>query len=456
MKSSPIVHLAFGAVVIIFAYIAGQIARQPLETTRKSSSLLEHLPIEDRGVVNHEVIIKFKTGTKAASVLQRLLPTASLAKHYEYVPQLSLVRFSSNESLEDILERYSSDPDIEYIEPNYSYYADDARIPNDPYFNRLWGLKNTGQEVNGKPGGRKGADINALAAWEISTGSEEIVVGVIDTGIDYTHPDLRENMWVNKDEIPHNGIDDDGNGVIDDIHGYNAIDDSGDPMDDNDHGTHCAGTIGAVANNHEGVVGVAWKVKLMALKFLSSDGSGKLNDAIEAIDYAIEMKERGVNVRILSNSWGGSEYSRALHDAIIEANKAGILFVAAAGNARFDTDQHPHYPSSYDAENVLSVAALNNKDELATFSNYGAKSVDVAAPGVDIYSTVSGGGYEYFSGTSMATPHVSGTAALMLARHPSVSPKEAIDRLIEASHPLAALKGKCVSGGRIDAFKALK
>src|SRR5262249_47040340 len=160
----------------------------------------------------------------------------------------------------------------------------------------------------------------------LTTGSEDIVVGVIDTGIDYTHPDLLPNMWVNDKEIPDNGIDDDGNGVIDDVHGYNAVDNSGDPMDDNSHGTHCAGTIGAAGDNGLGITGVNWKVKLMALKFLSGDGSGTLNNAIEAINYSIEMRKRGVNIRVLSNSWGGGDYSHALHDAIKAANDAGILF----------------------------------------------------------------------------------------------------------------------------------
>lgn len=451
MNRSPIIHLVLGALVIIYAYIAGNLIRQQHSIPAVPETAILNAPSR-----TYDLVVKFKEKADQ-SAIDRLLASvnAKVLQKYDYLPGFSFESVESSESLEQVIARYMADPNVEYVEPNFRYYVD-ADLPNDPYFGQLWGLQNLGQEINGKPGGVAGADLNVLKAWEMTSGSEEIVVGVVDTGIEYTHPDLAANMWVNEGEIPDNGIDDDGNGVVDDVYGYNAVDNSGDPMDDNDHGTHCAGTIGAVGNNDEGVVGVNWRVKMMALKFLSADGSGTLNNAIEAIDYAIEMKKRGVNIRILSNSWGGGDYSRALHDAILEANKAGILFVAAAGNSSLDTDTHPHYPSAYDAENVLSVAALSNQDKLATFSNYGATTVDVAAPGVDVYSTVTGGGYEYFSGTSMATPHVSGVAALLLARDPSLKPKQIIERLIKTSAAVSSLKGKCVAGGRVDAYHALK
>lgn len=451
MNRSPIIHLVLGALVIIYAYIAGSLIRQQ----KSIPSLPETAPSLYSPPRTYDLIVKFKEKADQ-SAIDRLLASvnAKVLHKYDYLPGFSFESVESSESLEQVIARYMADPNVEYVEPNFRYYVDTT--PNDPYFGQLWGLQNLGQEINGKPGGVAGADLNVLKAWDVTTGSDEIVVGVVDTGIEYTHPDLAANMWVNEGEIPDNNIDDDGNGVIDDVYGYNAVDNSGDPLDDNDHGTHCAGTIGAVGDNDQGVVGVAWKVKLMALKFLSADGSGTLNNAIEAIDYAIEMKKRGVNIRVLSNSWGGGDYSRALHDAILEANKAGILFVAAAGNSSLNTDAHPHYPSAYDAENVLSVAALSNQDKLAVFSNYGAKTVDVAAPGVDIYSTVTGGGYEYFSGTSMATPHVSGLAALLLARDSNLKPKQIIDRLIKTSTAVSSLKGRCVAGGRVDAYQALK
>lgn len=452
MKRSPLFHLVLAALVVVYAYIAGNLIRHEQTKIRLEPQVKLY-----QATRTYDLIVKYKKNTPQSvieAVASRL--NSRILYTYDYLPGFSFESVESTGTLEEVMARFKADPNVEYVEPNYTYRIDQVSSPNDPYFEQLWGLNNFGQEINGKPGGISGADVNILKAWELSKGSEEIVVGVIDTGIDYNHPDLHANMWVNEDEIPDNGIDDDGNGVVDDIYGYNAIEDSGNPMDDNDHGTHCAGTIGAVGDNGEGVVGVNWNVKLMALKFLSGDGGGTLNDAIESINYAIEMKKRGVNLKVLSNSWGGSDYSRALHDAIKEANEAGILFVAAAGNSALNNDNYPHYPSSYDAENVLAVAAISNQDKLASFSNYGVKTVDVAAPGVDVYSTVTGGGYEYFSGTSMATPHVAGIAALVLSKDRSMTPKELIDKLVDSSTNVDSLKGKVLSGGRVDAFAAMK
>jgi subtilisin family serine protease len=405
---------------------------------------------------SYELIVKYKQGTPQ-DLIQRLAKTfgSRIINNYANLPGFSYQAVPSQGlTIQEVIAQYQADPNVEYAEPNFHYQADDIS-PNDPFFQELWGLKNIGQAINGKPAGVVGADINVAKAWELTTGDENIVVGIVDTGIDYTHSDLAANMWVNPNEIPDNNIDDDGNGVVDDVHGYNAINDSGDPMDDNDHGTHCAGTIGAVGSNGEGIVGVNWNVKLMGLKFLSGSGGGTLNDALEALNYALDMKERGVNLRVLSNSWGGGDYSRALHDAIKALNQAGILFVAAAGNASTDTDRYPHYPSSYDVENVISVAAIDNQDQLARFSNYGATTVDVAAPGVDIYSTVTGNDYLYFSGTSMATPHVSGVAALVLAQHADLSAKQLAQILIDTAQPVPTLKDKVLAGGRVNAYEAV-
>lgn len=339
-------------------------------------------------------------------------------------------------------------PDFAYLEPNYEITIDSLQAeatPNDPSFGSLWGLHNTGQS-----GGTADADIDAPEAWEISTGSD-VVVAVIDTGVDYTHPDLANNMWTNPGEIAGNGIDDDNNGFVDDVHGWDFVNNDADPMDDNNHGTHVAGTIAADGNNGIGIAGVNWSAEIMALKFLNSSGSGSTYGAIQALNYATMM-----GVPISNNSWGGGGYSTALHDAIEAAGQAGQLVVAAAGNDGTNNDSSPHYPSNYTLDNVLSVAATDRNDKLASFSNYGATSVDLAAPGVSIYSTVAGGGYASFSGTSMATPHVAGAAALLLSAEPGLSPTEIKDRLMGTADPLSVLSGKVVSGARLNVDNAVR
>ncbi|MFM8358616.1 MAG: S8 family serine peptidase [Verrucomicrobiota bacterium] len=335
---------------------------------------------------------------------------------------------------------------FEYVEPDF--FLTKAEVPTDARFEdgTLWGLSNTGQ-LGGKPG----ADINVLGAWDVTTGSTNTIVGVIDTGVMYRHRDLRDNMWVNPGEIPGNGVDDDNNGYIDDIHGINAITGSGDPMDDDGHGTHVAGTIGAVANNGFGHVGVAWTVRLMALKFLGTAG-GFSSDAIECIDYSVNKK-----VKITNNSWGGGPFSRTLLDALGRARQAGQLFVVAAGNSGLDIDSTPVYPASYPSDNLLVVAALNRKDLLAEFSNYGFKTVHVGAPGVEIYSTFTGSdtAYEYLDGTSMASPHVAGVAALVLSAIPTADYAELKARIITSATQIEGLTAKTITQGRANASGAI-
>jgi subtilisin family serine protease len=290
--------------------------------------------------------------------------------------------------------------------------------------------------------------INSYGAWDVRTSSEDVVVGVIDSGINYNHPDLVDNMWRNPGEIPANGLDDDGNGVVDDVFGLNAINDSGNPLDDNVHGSHCAGIIGARGNNGQGVVGVGWQAKLMALKFLTAEGWGWFSDAIQAIDYAVMMKQRGVPIRVLNNSWGGGGYSQPLEAAIQRAHAEGIIFAAAAGNSATDNDVIPSYPASYEVPNIVSVASTFQGNELSRFSCFGENTVHIAAPGSWIRSTGLGSNYLSLSGTSMATPFVSGALALLLAHEPGLTSSQAIQRLYQSAVPNPHLEG-AVSSGRI-------
>ncbi|HLP59913.1 MAG TPA: S8 family peptidase, partial [Candidatus Deferrimicrobium sp.] len=337
-------------------------------------------------------------------------------------------------------------PNVEYAEYNYRQYVN--VIPSDPFFSSQWGMNNTGQT-----GGTLNADIDAPEAWDISTGNSEVIVGLIDTGVCYTHEDLADNIWINPREIPGNGVDDDGNGYIDDIHGINAIIENGDPWDDNSHGTHCAGIIGAVGNNNKGVAGVDWTVKIIGLKFLDSQGYGWVSDAVECIDYAVWLKKHGVSIRVLNNSWGGGGYSQSLADAISEANNAGILFTAAAGNDFNDNDINPDYPACY--PNVLAVASTDSNDGLSWFSNYGATTVHLGAPGSEILSTVLDNSYDSYTGTSMAAPQVSGAAALLLSLNDRLTVLDLKDYLMNYGDPLPVLNGKTVSGKRLNLYNSL-
>ncbi len=334
----------------------------------------------------------------------------------------------------------------------FNYKVQSCAIPNDTLFPQQWGLHNTGQS-----GGTLDADVDAPQAWNTTTGSEQILVGVIDSGIDYHHPDLIDNMWTNPNEIP-NGQDDDGNGYIDDIHGIDAITGEGDPMDDYGHGTIVAGIIGAKGNNLMGTAGVCWDVKLVALKFLDNRNIGFDAHAVECINYALELRENGYNLRVLNNSWGQltpSNFSQVISDAISSTNKAGMVFVAATGNNGRDIDGSPFYPASYGFPNIISVAATDRDDNLSGFSNWGELSADIGAPGTEIFSTTMDGGYSAFSGTSMAAPFVSGAVALMLTVDNTLTVAEIKDYLLSYGDPVSALTAKCVSGKRLNIKRSL-
>jgi subtilisin family serine protease len=387
-----------------------------------------------------QVLVKFKT---------KDLPTRLEAQWLEDVDRADAINsdgivrmHSRSKDTDTLINDLTRRPDVVYAEPDYIVHA--IAIPNDPNYGQLWGLKNTGQAILGVTG-QDGADIGAESAWNVTTGTQAVVIGVVDSGIDYTHPDLAANVWNNPTGV---------GGCPAGTHGYNAITRTCDPMDDFFHGTHVSGTIGAVGNNSVGVVGVNWTTSIMGLKFLDSAGNGTTSDAIAAIEFAIQAKISGVNVRVLSNSWGGSGFSQSLSNEISRANANDILFVVAAGNASADNDVTPDYPANFNLPNIIAVAATDNLDNLASFSNYGPTTVYLGAPGVSVLSTVPGAQYEYLSGTSMATPHVAGAAALILSTS-TLTTAQLKNRLLMSVDPIPSLAGKTVTGGRLNVCRAI-
>jgi len=407
------------------------------------------------GFVPGQLIVRFTAGD-AGAALQELLAKlgGTETMHFATVDNLFMVSLPTGVDVMTAAERARELPTVAYAEPNYVLRT--SATPNDPRFvdAGLWGLNNAGLS-----GGTPGVDIDAVAAWNMTTGSRDVVVAVIDTGIDYSHPDLAANMFRSGD-CTVNGVDDDGNGYVDDCHGIDTANHDADPMDDHNHGTHTAGTIGAVGNNGVGVSGVNWRVQLMACKFLAAGGSGSTADAVTCLDYVADMKDRGVNIVATNNSWGGGGFSQALYDAIDGQRQRGILFIAAAGNGGSDAvgddnDVTPTYPANYDLPNVLTVASTTRTDTRSTFSNYGQRTVHLGAPGSSVLSTTRGNTYSVFSGTSMATPHVTGVAALLKAQSPGRDWIAIRNLILAGGEATAAMHGKTVSGRRLSAFGAL-
>ncbi len=381
-----------------------------------------------------------------------------VAREYTLVPGLTLVQLPPGVSETEARIILTQSPSILYAELDYELEL--LAVPSDSRFSELWGLNNTGQT-----GGNLDADIDAPEAWDIETGSSGVVVAVTDTGVYYTHSDLQDNMWVNTGEIPGNGIDDDGNGYIDDIYGYDTGDNDGDPLDDSvsvyaGHGTHVAGTIGAVGNNGIGVTGICWDVAIMAVKIADANGSMWTDAAVAGIQYATENA-----ADVMNASWGGYSFSQAVYDAIEAAEDEGILFVAGAANDAIDNDAVPFYPASYDLDNIISVMATNHADQITYYSNYGATTVDLAAPGGEqsytsdpcgILSTVPQNGYDFYQGTSMASPHVAGACAFLLSADPTLSYTDVKQILLTTVDPIEGLDGLCVSGGRLNIYNAVQ
>ena len=466
------IHLGIAVVVITFAAVLGQINRWQYNryAVSNGSGITITKPVATRRSSKNsapEVLVKFRSNVSLSEIEKIAAKNNDRVEdEIESVKNLISIDDLDNADANMVAAQYNKMSDlVEYAEPNFKIELDptegaktvnavnrlseDSNLPNDPMFNEQWALSNTGQN-----GGKADADMSALKAWEKSKGSNKVVIAVLDTGVDYTHPDLVTNMWFRPDNIPQ--YTDDELGTFNDTRGFDAADNQSDPMDDNGHGTHCAGIIGAEGNNDEGIAGINWNVQIMPLKFLGKGGFGSTKDAIESINYAIDRKRSGVNIRIISASWGSTQYSKALEDAIRAAGEAGILFVAAAGNNSTNNDNRPHYPSNYDLPNVISVAALDRNDQLASFSNFGVKTVHIAAPGREIVSTWLKDDYREASGTSMATPYVAGTAALILANEPDLSVEKLCENLPKSVDKIDSLYGKLQTGGRINAAKALE
>lgn len=383
------------------------------------------------------ILIRPKPGISLAALANfHATQKCEVVQTFDGIGNLQVVRLPKGETVPGFIQKYEQSGLVEYAEPDYIVQTA-VTTPNDPKYldGTLWGLNNTGQSS-----GTVNADIDAPEGWDVLNSASNIVVAVLDTGVRYTHEDLAANMWVN----PNDGG-----------HGFNVLTGTNDPNDDHGHGTQVSGILGGVGNNGKGTVGVAWRVQIMACKFLNSFGNGTNSDAIACIDYA-----RTNGAKIINASWGDYEYSMSLSNAIYSAQTAGIIFVAAAGNNSTDVDTVPYYPASYDLDNIVSVAFSTRDDVLGTISNYGATNVDLAAPGHEIYSTSNQSDSSYRgplfqSGTSLAAPYVTGTLALMLAKYPTETHQQIISRLLNATDPVPALVGKCVTGGRLNLQKAI-
>ena len=411
-----------------------------------------------------DILVRFRDGSQTTRKLEASSFPVRARRYYFHtkVYKVSLLD-SDGAYMADILENLRGDPSVEWAEPDYPRTA--LELPDDPFFDEQWHLSNQGQT-----GGAAGADISAAEAWNISTGSSQVVVAVLDTGVDYEHPDLKENMWRNSGEdwldgwTPgFNEIDDDGNGYIDDYYGINVLEDSvvppiriwaTQPIDTDGHGTHVAGIIGARGNNALGVSGVNWEVGLMALKFIGPQG-GSVSGAIECIEYILDLKQKGVPIYAVNASFGGGDFSRFEKEAFASLGDAGILVSAAAGNSASDLDSGTtNYPASYNLDNIISVAATTNNDRLAVFSNYGRVGVHLAAPGSEIFSTDVDEGYRLLGGTSMAAPMVSGAIALLNSVHDE-SADDIKERLLRGVDKLESLYGRVLTNGRLNVYNSL-
>ena len=464
------IHIMVAAIVITFAAVLGQFRNW--ETKLRTPKTVSDVKVATKPLTvkrsvdadEPEVFVKFRPEVGSSEIRKITAKNNdSVEDRIEAVKGLTSIDDLDDADAETVAAQYAAMTDkvlyaeannrielapTEVFRPVSTNETNEAGLPNDPMFNEQWALNNAGQN-----GGKANAHLDALKAWAKTQGSSEVVVAVLDTGVDYTHPDLVSNMWMRPESVP--AYRDEELGAVNDLRGFNAADNQGDPMDDNGHGTHCSGIVGAEGDNSEGIAGINWNVQIMPLKFLGRGGSGSTKDAIESINYAIDRKRNGVNVRVINASWGSTSKSKALEDVIRAAGEQGILFVAAAGNSSTNNDKNPHFPSNYNLPNVISVASLDRTDNLSSFSNFGAKTVHIAAPGREILSTWLGEDYREASGTSMATPYVAGTAALILSIEPDLSVEKLRERILKSVDKTDQTNGKVVSGGRLNAAKAI-
>ena len=425
----------------------GPIADQPNQSDELAQPEFTSLAFTNNNAAQTDgVIVKFRsTLSDTNRQLSLIAAGCNQTATFPLVNGLTHARINiPGQTVAQTIANLSQDPEVEYVEPNYIVTR--QALPNDPQFTSLYGLNNTGQT-----GGTVDADIDAPEAWDIETGSSNpILVAVLDSGIDFNHQDLQANIWRNPNEIANNGIDDDGNGFVDDISGWDFVNNDNNPQDDLNHGTHVSGTIAAVGNNGIGITGVSWSAQILPVKFLNRFGQGSTANAIRALNYAVALGARVSNL-----SYGGTAFSQGLYDTIAAANNAGHIVVAAAGNSSNNSDNFPIYPAAYDLPNIISVAATDASDQLANFSNFGPTTIDLAAPGVNTLRTVPFNNYATMNGTSMSTPHVAGVVSLMLAKQPSLTITDLKSTLLSTVDPLPSLTGRTVSGGRVNAFQAL-
>jgi subtilisin family serine protease len=455
MRKTFVLFLTFALVGLVLLPEAGKGQKEGSTDSRS-----------DAVRVPGEMLVQFKAGAGNADK-SRTLARINAEEMEMVLPEvrrndgqgpLVLVKYQPDMTLAAAMSSLREDQSVMWAEPNYTYTHQE--ISNDPGFPQLYGM----QGSSTSPANQFGS--NAAAAWAAGViGSENVYVGVIDEGIQFSHPDLVGQIWTNPFD-PVDGIDNDGNGYVDDVRGYNFADNNnsiyggGTSGNGDDHGTHVAGTIGATGGNGTGVVGVNWRATIISGKFLGRNG-GTAANAVRAIDYFTDLKLRhGLNIVATNNSWGGGGFSQALRDAIERANRAGILFVAAAGNGGSDgigdnNDTTPNYPSNYTNANVIAVAAITSTGARSSFSNFGATTVDIGAPGSGIISTTAFNTYSNFSGTSMATPHVTGAVALYASVYPGASAAQIKNAILSSAVPTASLAGRTVTGGRLDVFRAL-